>query len=47
VSRFYEDVEDLSLDEITKRIDAWYGNHPDEMNKAVLNVIWVDMVKSR
>ena len=47
VSSFFEDVDDISLEEITKRIDSWYKNNPDEMNMAVLNVIWVDMVKAR
>jgi hypothetical protein len=47
ISRFYGDVDDLSLDETTKRIDQWYQKHPDELNKAVLDVIWVDMVETK
>jgi hypothetical protein len=44
IRRFYEDIDDISLDEVTKRIDQWYQKHPDKLNKAVINVIWVDMV---
>ena len=47
VRRFFEDIDDMSLDEVTRRIDSWYRNHPDRLDSAVLNVIWVDMVESR
>ncbi len=47
VRRFFEDIDDMSLDEVTGRIDSWYRNHPDRLDSAVLNVIWVDMVESR
>ena len=47
VRRFFEDIDDMSLDEVTSRIDSWYRNHPDRLDSAVLNVIWVDMVESR
>ena len=47
IRRFYEDIDDMSLDEVTKRIDQWYQKHPDKLNKAVINVIWVDMVKPK
>lgn len=47
ISRFYGDVDDLSLDETTRRIDQWYQKHPDKLNKAVIDVIWVDMVESK
>ena len=47
ISRFYGDVDDLSLDETSKRIDQWYQKHPDKLNMAVINVIWVDMVETK
>lgn len=47
IPRFYGDIDDLSLDETTKRIDQWYKKHPDKLNKAVIAVIWVDMVEAK
>jgi len=47
VRRFFDDIDDMSLDEVTGRIDGWYRNHPDRLDSAVLNVIWVDMVEPR
>ncbi len=47
IPRFYEDIDDLSLDETRKRIDQWYQKHPDKLNKAVIDVIWVDMVEPK
>jgi len=47
VRRFFEDVDDRSLDQFTVRIDAWYKNNPHRLDSAVINVIWMDMVGSR
>lgn len=45
VRRLYEGVDDVTLDETIRRIDAWYKEHPEEMSTTVLEVIWVDMVR--
>jgi hypothetical protein len=47
IRQFYEDIDDISLDQITARIDAWYKNHPDRLDSAVINTIWVDMVEKQ
>lgn len=47
VRRLFESTADLSLDQMTGRVDRWYRNHPDQLEKAVLDVIWLDMVLSR
>jgi len=44
IRRLFENTADLSLDQITRRIDQWYQRNPDKLSKAVLDVIWVDMV---
>jgi len=47
IRRFFEDIDDISLDQITARIDAWYKKNPNRLDSAVINVIWVDMVESK
>ena len=47
IPRLFEDVEEISLDAITKRIDTWYEKHPEKLNHAVINVIWVELVKPK
>ena len=45
VQRMYEHIDLLTLNEVVRRIDRWYAAHPDQNNKVVLDVIWVDMVE--
>jgi len=45
IQRFYEGVEDLSLDQTIQRIDDWYKKNPTEKNRVVLEVVWIDMVE--
>lgn len=33
--------------EIAKEVDDWYANHPAELNKPVLSVIWYDVIEPR
>jgi len=44
IRRLYEDIDEMSLEKVAERIDQWYQRNPDKMSKAVLDVIWVDMV---
>ena len=43
--RMYEGFEDLTLDQVTERIDKWYEANPSKLDTAVLEVIWIDMVE--
>ena len=45
VQRFYEGVDDITLDEVVERIDRWYQTHPTQRDMTVLEVIWLDMVE--
>lgn len=45
IARFYEGIEDLSLDQVIDRIDAWYKKNPKKRDMTVLEVIWLDMVR--
>lgn len=45
IRRLYEEIDDLTLDGVVDRIDAWYTAHPDKQATTVLEVIWLDMVR--
>ncbi len=45
IQRFYDSVENVTLDGAIERIDRWYEQNPDQMDTTVLEVIWLDMVR--
>ena len=45
VQDFWNHCEEITLDETIDAIDDYYKDHPDEMNKAVIDVVWVVFVK--
>ena len=45
IRRLYEEIDDLTLNGVIERIDAWYKKNPDKMETSVLAVIWLDLVK--
>ena len=45
IQRFYEGIDDITLDAVVERIDRWYKEHPDQQETTVLEVIWLDMVE--
>ncbi len=47
IRRLYEDVDEVTLDGVIARIDQWYKDNPGMINRAVLDVIWVDMVVNK
>lgn len=47
IRRLYEEVDEMTLDQVIERIDGWYRDHPGELHKAVLDVIWLDMVEKQ
>jgi len=47
IRRLFENTADLTLDQMARRIDRWYQKNPDKLSKAVLDVIWLDMVLAK
>jgi hypothetical protein len=45
IQRLYEEIDEATLDGVIDRIDKWYEDHPDQLDVAVLAVIWLDMVR--
>lgn len=42
---WYEAFKDVTLKDIAARIDAWYAANPDQSDRLVLNVVWVELMK--
>jgi len=47
IRRLFENTAELTLDQMMRRIDRWYQRNPDQLSKAVIDVIWVDMVLAK
>lgn len=45
VQDFWKHCEEITLDETIDTIDEYYKDHPDEMHKAVIDVVWAVYVK--
>jgi len=45
IQRLYEGVDDVTLDQVIERIDAWYQKNPDKLDTTVLEVVWLDLVR--
>ena len=45
IRTLWENVDHLTLDECVDRIDRWYEDNPNDMDRVVLDVIWDDMVE--
>ena len=45
VQALWDAGEDVSVETAIKAIDEWYQKHPDQKEKAVLDVMWVIWVK--
>lgn len=45
-SRITETLRSMNLWQVSERITAWYGAHPDKMGMPVMGVIWRDLVQA-
>ncbi len=45
IQRFYEGLDNDTLDAAVERIDAWYEANPNQLDTTVLEVIWVQLVE--
>jgi hypothetical protein len=45
IQRLYEEIDDVTLDGVIAKIDAWYGANPEQMDTTVVEVIWLQMVR--
>ena len=43
--RTAQGIDDVSIDAVRERIDAWYEANPSRLETPVLGVIWIDLVK--
>lgn len=43
--RTAQGIDDVSIDTVRERIDAWYAANPSRLETPVLGVIWIDLVK--
>lgn len=39
--------KDTTRDQIMQEIDKWYAEHPDQLDRPVLSVIWNDLIEPR
>ena len=46
IRKLYEEIDELTLNQLIERIDQWYREHPEQQGKAVLGVIWREFVES-
>jgi hypothetical protein len=42
--RTAQGIDDVSIDAVRERIDAWYAANPSRLETPVLGVIWIDLV---
>jgi hypothetical protein len=45
VTKAYEGIAGLSMQEIVNRLDEFYKDHPDKLDMPVFDVIWDTMIK--
>ncbi|NEX94748.1 hypothetical protein [Caulobacter sp. 17J65-9] len=45
--RAQKGLDGFTVDAAIQTVDAWYKAHPDQLDKPVLSVIWVEMAKPR
>lgn len=45
-SRITETLRSMNLWQVSERITAWYGAHPDKLGTPVMGVIWRDLVQA-
>ncbi len=45
VPRLARGLRDQTLDGVREGLDRWYGSHPDQLQRPVLETIWFEMVQ--
>ena len=46
IRHFYEDIDELTANEVVAVVDAWYSANPDSQETPVLVVIWNELVEN-
>jgi len=44
VPRFIKGLRGQTLDSVRQSLDAWYGAHPDRLQRPVIETIWFELV---
>ena len=45
VPRLYRGLDGMSLNEVIMHVDEWYERNPEQLDRAVLEVVWIKRVE--